>query len=77
MCLPFSTASVERARKLIKLYEQKGVSKSKVLIKIAATWEGIQAAKELAKEGINCNITLLFSLVQVSTLADEKFARFN
>lgn len=53
--------TVEKARKLIKMYAEKGVSKDKILIKIAATWQGICAAKELELEGIRCNLTLLFS----------------
>ena len=58
--LSFDTqATVERARKLIKLYEDEGISKDRILIKIASTWEGIQAGKILEKEGINCNLTLL------------------
>ena len=62
------SASVERAKKIIELYKTKGVSKDRILIKVAATWEGIQAAKQLKQEGINCNITLLFSLCQVPLL---------
>jgi len=57
-------ATVARARRLIDLYESRGSDKSRVLIKIASTWEGIQAAAELEKEGINCNLTLLFSFAQ-------------
>lgn len=57
-------ASIEKARKLIGLYEKAGVSKDKVLIKLASTWEGIQAAEQLEKEGIQCNLTLLFSDAQ-------------
>ncbi|KAL8448473.1 hypothetical protein Emed_003807 [Eimeria media] len=57
-------ASVERAKKIIELYKAKGASKDRILIKVAGTWEGIQAAKQLKQEGINCNITLLFSLCQ-------------
>ncbi|KAL8427978.1 hypothetical protein Efla_004236 [Eimeria flavescens] len=63
-------ASVERARKIIELYKAKGASKDRILIKVAATWEGIQAAKQLKQEGINCNITLLFSLCQAVAAAD-------
>lgn len=62
------SASVEKAKKIVELYKSKGVSKDRILIKVAATWEGIQAAKELKQEGINCNITLLFSLCQVIVL---------
>jgi len=61
-----------KARRLIELYEDQGVSKKRVLIKIAATWEGIQAAKVLETEGINCNLTLLFSFVQALACAQAK-----
>lgn len=54
--------SIEKARHLVDLYQQQGVEKSRILIKLASTWEGIRAAEELEKEGINCNLTLLFSL---------------
>jgi len=63
--LSFDTAAtLERARRLVELYDQQGVDTSRVLIKIAATWEGIRAAEQLEKEGIRCNLTLLFSFVQ-------------
>jgi transaldolase len=63
--LSFDTAAtIARARRLIELYERAGVRRERVLIKIAATWEGIQAAKALEHEGIGCNLTLLFSLCQ-------------
>ena len=63
--LSFDTsASINRARKLIRLYEESGVERNRVLIKIAATWEGIQAAEVLQKEGVNCNLTLIFSFEQ-------------
>jgi transaldolase len=63
--LSFDTEkTVEKARKLIKMYEEGGISRERVLIKIATTWEGIQAARVLEKEGIHCNMTLLFSLPQ-------------
>lgn len=69
--LSFDTkASVEKARFLIKLYEEIGISKDRILIKIAATWQGIQAARILEKEGIHCNITLIFSLEQAIAAAD-------
>ena len=58
------------ARELIALYEEKGISRDRVLIKIASTWEGIQAAVELEKEGIHCNLTLLFSLCQAIACAE-------
>ena len=58
-------ATIDKAIKLIQLYESVGVSKERVLIKIASTWEGIQAARELeSKHGIHCNLTLLFSFCQ-------------
>ena len=63
--LSFDTAgSIARAHRLIELYERAGVGRERVLIKLASTWEGIQAAKALEHEGIHCNLTLLFSLVQ-------------
>lgn len=69
--LSFDTAAtVTRARRMIDLYERRGVDPSRVLIKIAATWEGIQAAKQLEKEGIHCNLTLLFSFIQAAASAD-------
>lgn len=69
--LSFDTqATLERARKLIGLYEEAGIGKERILIKIASTWEGIQAARQLEKEGINCNLTLLFSFAQAAACAD-------
>lgn len=69
--LSFDTdASVAKARELIALYEAADISRERVLIKIASTWEGVQAAKILQKEGINCNMTLLFSLVQAVACAE-------
>ncbi len=65
-----SSASVKRAQKLIAMYEQEGLKRSRILIKLASTWEGIQAAAELEKEGINCNLTLLFSFTQAQACAD-------
>ena len=71
--LSFDTpATIEKARKLIGLYAQRGVAKERVLIKIASTWEGIRAAEELHKEGINCNLTLLFSLPQAIACAEVR-----
>ncbi|MCG8610488.1 MAG: transaldolase [Pseudomonadales bacterium] len=68
--LSFDTeATVNKARKLIALYEQNGLSKDRVLIKIASTWEGIRAAEILEKEGIQCNLTLLFAFVQAVACA--------
>lgn len=61
---------VAKARKLIRLYQQQGVDKSRILIKLAATWQGIRAAEELENEGINCNLTLLFSFAQARACAE-------
>ncbi len=60
----------EKARKLIALYESQGWSKDRILIKVASTWEGIRAAETLEKEGISCNLTLLFSMAQAKACAD-------
>ena len=69
--LSFDTkASIAKAHELIKLYEANGISRERVLIKIAATWEGINAAESLEKEGIHCNLTLLFSLAQAVRCAE-------
>lgn len=57
-------ATIEKARKLVALYAEHGISKDRILIKTASTWEGIKAAEVLEKEGINCNLTLLFNFVQ-------------
>jgi transaldolase len=65
-------ATVKKAREIIAVYEAAGISKQRVLIKIASTWEGIQAAKVLQAEGIACNMTLLFSLVQAVACANAK-----
>jgi transaldolase len=62
--------SVEKARRLIALYEKAGVRRERVLIKLAATWEGIRAAERLEREGIRCNMTLLFSFAQAVACAD-------
>lgn len=71
--LSFDTdAIVEKGRLLIDLYEKKGFSRDRVLIKIASTWEGIRAAEILQKEGINCNLTLLFCLPQAVACAEAK-----
>jgi transaldolase len=71
--LSFDTAgSIEKGRHLIALYEQSGIKRDRVLIKIASTWEGIQAARVLEQEGIHCNLTLLFSLPQAVACADAK-----
>ncbi len=69
--LSFDTqASIAKAHQLIRLYEKGGVDKSRVLIKLASTWEGIRAAEVLEKEGINCNLTLLFGFNQAAACAD-------
>ncbi|WP_394174340.1 transaldolase [Thalassotalea litorea] len=69
--LSFDTqATVEKAKKLIGLYEQHGIGKDKILIKIASTWEGIRAAEQLEQQGINCNLTLLFSFAQARACAE-------
>ena len=63
-------ATVEKARKLIALYNAAGISNDRILIKIASTWQGIRAAEILEKEGINCNLTLLFSEAQARACAE-------
>jgi transaldolase len=63
-------ATITKARKLIGLYRQAGISRERVLIKIASTWEGIKAAEVLEKEGIHCNLTLLFSFAQAVAAAE-------
>lgn len=63
-------ATIKKARKLIKLYNQAGIANERILIKIAATWQGIRAAEVLEKEGINCNLTLLFSQAQARACAE-------
>jgi transaldolase len=63
-------AMVAKGRKIIKLYEEAGVDKSRVLIKLASTWEGIKAGEILEKEGINCNLTLLFGFGQARACAE-------
>jgi transaldolase len=69
--LSFDTeATIEKARKLIGLYEERGINREKILIKVATTWEGINAARELKKEGIHCNLTLLFSMAQAIACAE-------
>ena len=68
--LSFDTpATVAKARKLISLYERKGISRDRILIKIASTWEGIRAAELLESEGVHCNLTLLFSFAQAVACA--------
>jgi len=69
--LSFDTATtIARARKLIAMYEDAGLGRQRILIKIASTWEGIQAAQLLEREGINCNLTLLFGFSQAAACAD-------
>lgn len=69
--LSFNTqATIQKAHELIALYDAVGVDKSRILIKIASTWEGIKAAEVLEKEGINCNLTLLFSFAQARACAE-------
>ncbi|MFA5489166.1 MAG: transaldolase [Candidimonas sp.] len=71
--LSFDTqASIERARQIIAMYRAAGIDRERVLIKLASTWEGIQAAKVLQAEGIRCNLTLLFSLAQAIACAQAK-----
>jgi transaldolase len=65
-----SNATQARARKLIGMYEEAGIGRERILIKTASTWEGIRAAAELEKEGINCNLTLLFGFGQAAACAD-------
>ncbi len=69
--LSFDTqASIEKAQKIIALYTANGIDKSRVLVKLAATWQGIKAAEELEKQGIHCNLTLLFSMAQAVACAE-------
>jgi transaldolase len=64
--------SIKKARRLIQLYEERKISRERILIKIASTWEGLNAAEQLQKEGIHCNLTLLFSLPQAVRAAEAK-----
>jgi transaldolase len=64
--------SINKAKTLIGYYEEKGIDRKRILIKLASTWEGVQAAKVLEKEGIHCNMTLMFSLVQAMACAEVK-----
>ena len=69
--LSFDTEkSLRKARSFIAMYDKVGVSREKILIKLAATWEGVRAAEQLEKEGIHCNMTLLFSFAQAAACAD-------
>ncbi|WP_343552496.1 transaldolase [Pantoea sp.] len=61
---------VTKAEKLVRLYEENGIDRSRILIKLASTWEGIKAAEELEKNGIQCNLTLLFSFAQARACAE-------
>src|ERR1022692_2691160 len=71
--LAFDTAAlVAKAHRFIELYEAHGISHERILIKIASTWEGIRAAEILQREGVNCNLTLLFSLAQAVACAEAK-----
>ena len=71
--LSFDTqGSINKARQLIQLYEKRSIDREHVLIKVASTWEGINAAEQLQKEDINCNLTLLFSLPQAVRCAEAK-----
>jgi transaldolase len=64
--------TVQKARHIIGLFDSQGIERERILIKIASTWEGLQAAEILEKEGIHCNLTLLFSLIQAITAAENK-----
>ncbi|MFU8763226.1 MAG: transaldolase [Haliea sp.] len=69
--LSFDTkATIDRAHRLIDLYEQAGIPRERILIKVASTWEGIRAGAQLEKAGINCNLTLLFGFAQAAACAD-------
>jgi len=71
--LSFDTAgTLAKARELIALYEQAGIARERILIKIASTWEGIKAAEQLEQEGIHCNLTLLFSFAQAVACAEAR-----
>ena len=71
--LSFDTVgSINKAHELINLYEASGISRERILIKVASTWEGINAAEKLEKEGIHCNMTLLFSFAQAVRCAEAK-----
>ncbi|HEU5246424.1 MAG TPA: transaldolase [Candidatus Udaeobacter sp.] len=65
-------SSINKARRLVKLYEERKIPRERVLIKIASTWEGLNAAEQLQKEGIKCNLTLMFSLPQAVRAAEAK-----
>ena len=65
-----TTTSISKAHKLIAMYNEAGISNDRILIKLASTWEGIKAAEQLEQEGINCNLTLLFSFTQARACAE-------
>ena len=65
-------ATIDKAHSIIKQYEESGISRERILIKIASTWEGIKAAEQLEKEGIHCNLTLLFGIHQAVACAEAK-----
>ena len=65
--------SISKARRLVELYQEQGIDKSRILIKLASTWEGIRAAEVLEKEGINCNLTLLFSCAEAGVFLISPF----
>lgn len=70
-CLSYDCeGSIAKARQLIKMYNDAGIKNDRILIKLAATWQGIRAAEKLEKEGINCNLTLLFSFAQARACAE-------
>jgi transaldolase len=71
--LSFNTqATIQTARRIINLFEKEHIDRSRILIKIASTWEGIRAAEQLEKEGIHCNLTLLFGFIQAVACAEAK-----
>jgi transaldolase len=70
-------ASIAKAKRLIKLYNDAGISNDRILIKLASTWQGIRAAEQLEKEGINCNLTLLFSFAQARACAKRRLPDFS
>ena len=71
--LSYDTAgTMKMAREIIKQYDEAGISRERVLIKIASTWPGIKAAEQLEKEGIHCNLTLLFGMHQAIACAEAK-----
>lgn len=69
-----SAATIDRALRLIDLYKEMGIDKQRILIKIAATWEGIKAAEHLEKQGIHCNLTLMFSIAQAVACAESQIS---